>query len=414
MELKAPLDTQVEVTFGCNYHCGYCYNPFEHNPISMSDSQIERVVKELDCNDVFSLIFTGGEPFANRDILMKGLILAQERGRDTYVNTNLSVQLYNEEISVLKNVKNVLFSFPSSDPQKYSKITKSNGWKKVIRNLERLTAEGVILTANQVVTPFNKEEIYKTAQFLRDSFGLRNFCATPVNPSGCSRVQFNLSNEDYGNIARELLNIKNKLDIKVEMLTCLPVCLFPEDVRVSYLVQKGCSAGKSTSAIGANGDVRRCVETEKTYGNIFTESFSGIWKRIVSEEASNYDSCRDCSVQVGCNIGCEARAIKNNGVDPLVSKPILNYAQIRVPDLIDNSNYHLRRFMSREEKDGQYIITNGGSFLIPGNEAFVSFLEKLRGKLFTPEQVRSTLGEKGLGLINYLNSLGMVVKNEGN
>jgi radical SAM protein with 4Fe4S-binding SPASM domain len=414
MKLKAPLDIQIEVTSNCNYDCGYCYNPFEHKSISMGEFQLRHIINELDANEVFSLIFTGGEPFMNRKILIKGLILAQEKGRNTYLNTNLSIPLLNEEIEVLKGVQNVLFSFPSANSDKYTKITGAEKFKSVLKNLENLSSQGVILTANQVITQENKDEIYKTARFLKNSFGINNFCATPVNPFGTICYPYNLSKDDYGKIARELVNVENKLEMKVEMLTCLPLCIFPEDLRGNKLLKKGCSAGISTGAIGAEGDVRKCVETKKVYGNIFKEPFLNIWNKIISEETSNYERCNGCSVQIECSGDCEARRIRNNNIDPLVSEIITDYPRSEIEELKENRRYRIKKFMIRKEREEEYIITDGGSFLISGNGLFVGLLEKLKKKSFHLNQIKSTLGERGMGIIRYLNSQGMIEQNENN
>jgi len=77
----------------------------------------------------------------------------------------------------------------------------------------------------------------------------------------------------------------------------------------------------------------------------------------------------------------------------------MEQVQTQAPDLREDTTYRLKRFMSREERDGQYIVTDGGTFLISGNESFVRFLEKIKNVPFTINQISDALGEKGLGLI---------------
>lgn len=408
MELKSPLDVQVEVTSGCNHRCGYCYNPFEHSNVSMAPEDVKNVLDILNEKGVFSFIFTGGEPFLNRAGLMEGVSKILSFNKGTYINTNLSIPLNDEDINRLAGVSNILFSFPSCDPKKFNQIVKCDSWRNVNRNLELLAQTNIPFTPNQVVTLGNDGELFQSAKFLKETYGIKGFCASPVHPSGCDRRDYAISLTKHENIVRDLVKVRDELGLSVDMPSCVPLCLFPKDLWSEEFLYHSCSAGRSTMTISSNGDMRRCIETKEVYGNIFTDDFSEVWDKMkLSSPKPKPSACEGCSVPVGCYNGCYSREEKNEGRDFLIQGAVQGFLD-RDVEMRFGSEYRLKKFMYREERLGEYIITDGGSFLVTGNKELVNVLNEIGDDIFTIEKIRKGMGEKGVGVIKYLNNRGMV------
>ena len=406
MKLEAPLDVQVELTNSCNHDCGYCYNPFGRDCVALSKEQLAHIIEQLSEQEVFSVVITGGEPLLEKETAFWALAMLKERGIEGYINTNLSVPLSLEEARKLKESKTVLFSFPSYNPDMFNQITRSESYDTVIANLRLLASKGVTLTANQVVTRENASEVYKTGKFLFDGFGIKRFCATPVSITKRGSSRWGLREEQYELVVRDLIKLDEEGDIIVDTLGCFPLCLFPQELRTHKIASHRCAAGRSTAAIGANGEVRRCILTSEGHGNVLEESFSTIWQRIPARQLCLPKRCKGCSLEETCLGICEVRADMNEGIDPVVRAPIENIPGFKRGEMNPGKVYMVKDLKFRKEKEEYLIVAE--SCIVLGNHALIDFLKKLRGLKFGLGEIRERMGERGVGLIRYLYERGLI------
>jgi len=400
--LKSPLVVQVELTENCNHSCYYCYNFFSHKDgKTLNVQDLERIVDQLKSYEVFSVVFTGGEPFMNPE----GLNYSIERldsGIDIYVNTNLSVPIYLKEIENLKKAKLVLVSFPSYDAGRFHETTGINDQKKVISNLELLASEGIPIGINQVVTKRNFNDVHATGTFLADKFKLKIFSSTPLVAVREEDTGYELNRDEILRVGEELIRIEKETGIKTDILTCIPPCVFPEDMSEHIMAKHGCSAGLDMAVIGSSGEVRRCTKLSKSYGNILNEELGVIWKRIMNHQKVDNPLCDSCNSGLGCYGGCELRAEVHNGIDPLVC----GGQDFQPKTLAYGKNYHLAEIRTREEED-KILITDGGSSVF-GNQQLWTFLTGLKRENLTREGIERDFGEQGLNLFNYLYNKGLI------
>jgi len=67
LKIKSPLAVQFELTSGCNQRCIFCYNVWKglcsgEKVIKISKEKQLRIINKIIENEVFDIIFSGGEP----------------------------------------------------------------------------------------------------------------------------------------------------------------------------------------------------------------------------------------------------------------------------------------------------------------------------------------------------------------
>ena len=392
---------QLELTEGCNHRCFHCYNSFARSSKSMGANQISRVMDQLTENKVFSVVLTGGEPLVNR----KGVYFALERGRslpmDFFLNTNLSLNLGAEDLSMLGLTKFVLVSFLSYSEERFNDIVGANSYRKVLNNLEKLTSEGIHFGVNQVVSSKNRQDVYKTGQFLFERFGLRSFSASPMVPVREEDAIYQLSPEEVVSLGRDLIRLEKDYGIRADMLECVPPCVFPSDMREHVIAHHGCSAGKDFVSVSTSGLVKRCPKLNESYGNIFEEDLKEIWSRMDGHRKLLNSLCNGCSAAEGCYAGCEARAALGKGVDLLVKGATSPYRDVHCAQMLPGRIYRMQQIRWRPEGE-ELLIAGVEDGFVFGNDMLRQFITRLQGGNFTLAEGVERFGDDAPILLNYL------------
>lgn len=139
---------RISVTDRCNLRCTYCMPPggvpmLTHNDILRYDEILE-VVKYAVKNGVDKIRITGGEPLVRKGIVELVTLIAQIPGvRDFGMTTN---GLLLDRFAVLlkkAGLHRVNISLDTTDPVKYSEITRGGDIRKVFDGIEKAKEVGL-------------------------------------------------------------------------------------------------------------------------------------------------------------------------------------------------------------------------------------------------------------------------------
>lgn len=400
--LKSPLDVQIELTSSCNHKCRHCYNFWKHldqtrtKDTFLSVEQLEIIFEQLKNESIISSTLTGGEPFIRPELVFRALEVSREAGIKTDINSNLT--LIDEKIiarlSEFENLS-ILTSLLSFDENTHDFMTAKKGsFKKVIRNIKLCTEKDIKISVNMVLCKENLTHLYETAEFAK-SIGAGAFCATrAVPPLGSIDFEsYAISTEDLLDSLDNLIRIEKELGMRTEILGCYPKCTLLPKKEYRKFFSKICVAGKTTVTIGADGNVRPCSHSDKSYGNIISETLKEIWLRMDPWRDQTYlpEICKKCPLIDMCTCGCRVEAQHHGDISGMdrhaVPKNIEIFPQIKTRTILDvdtvrksflNKKFVLnRKLRFRDESFGGIIFLAETRNLIPVNTSAFQYLNEV-------------------------------------
>lgn len=405
---RLPLNAQIEVTEDCNHFCFYCYNSGRvHSQNKKMGKETARKISRILIEDIqpFRTTITGGEPFLNLPSSVELAKYLGRAGKSVSINTNFA--LANESgINALRRAHtkiSFLVSIPSLDDNIFEQITGRRSLSRVLRNLGYLKNEGIRATVNMVLHRLNYREVYNQGIFLRNSYGICNFAATPaIRPSFDKGSDLYLDSAEVIESFRGLVRLRRE-GLNVSVLEAIPFCMLPEDLRKLSFLRRGCSAGRSGIQIGCNGKVRTCSHSPFTEGNVLEEPFSEIWERMRHYRENEYipKECRGCLELKFCNGGCRYEGLE--GLEQLSHpdsrmKGMLGYSCEPVIELNAEMTYKVASYRLRKENDGSYTLFNGQSTYNadPSVKTFIDKISLVGFRLNSfPEELRLIAGKIG-------------------
>ena len=321
-----PIYVEIGPTNICNHRCVFCALDFLGYGREIIDREVMlATLKDMAEHGVKSVMFAGeGEPLLHKNIC-EFVNKAKEHGMDISITTN-GVHLTREKIeSCLSSLSWIRFSVDSGSPENYSQIhgTKPDDFNKVVDNIKtavEFKQENrlkTIIGVQFLMIPPSINEATKLAKILKE-IGADNLQIKPYSHHPMSKNEFHMNPEEYNKLKSQLLEFDSD-NFKI---------LFREATikRIeSGINYPECYGLPFFTLIDAKGNVIPCNlfygNEEFTYGNLYKNSFSEIWKS--QRRKSILEKLRKRGVDE-CRHGCRLDVINRY------------LSRLRNPELHDN------------------------------------------------------------------------------
>ena len=294
----------------CNLSCRYCYAKGNFKGNKMSFETAKRAIELYDSKD-FTLIFAGGEPLLNFELIEEIWQYLKENNYSCKLGMQTNGTLITEEMArKLKNMNiNIGVSF-DGDMRSNEYLRGKTG--ATLRGINLLKEQGIEINLNCVVTDKNiskLEDLANFAYYLGNVSGIgldllrinENSCANTLLPPDEKYIYPNLKKADE--------RIKLLGDLTGKKVGIREI----EEMRIRSKVK--CSNGYCYSSFGQNmvvmpsGDTYPCSSLagkEKYFmGNIMEEVTP------ISLESGKYKHCEYCKYVNICKGCCPSRLIHN-------------------------------------------------------------------------------------------------------
>lgn len=327
VRLKSPIFAQFELTPFCQNDCVFCYNVWKEKnspkPKVLSRSKVDLILDKLLACEVFSIIFSGGEPtlyrylpqaiekMANRNVevslISNGLCFTQ----DGYLQQLMNAGLTNIQIS--------MHHFTKEDNDR---ITQNPGSYELCRDgitkaLEVFGTEEI--SVNMVVCKPTVEDVFQMGLFLH-GMGVTQFSAGMVSYSGlAAKNNLLVDKKDLVKTYRQLEHLNKKYGMNVGFTGGMPLCVVPGNGYKGVVqISNVCDAAINQVVIGPDAGIRPCVEWPESVGSALTQDLAEVWLESpefneIREFRNTPLSCRSCGFIADCHGGCRASAWRYTG-----------------------------------------------------------------------------------------------------
>lgn len=329
--ISAPLEYYFDFTDACNLHCKHCYNRERLNSNTMSEEQIEYIIKDMYENGIMRLHLAGGEPTLFPAKLKKYMEEAKKYGIVTSMSSN-GTMITDEigKILIDNDVTSFTVSIESANEEKNASIRGKDvlfkaidGIKKIIEYRDKRNGRFTVAIKMSYDTDTTLKEI---EDMMKLAINLKVDVLKLINPERCTfheRKYYSSIAQKYLKMQEDIRSLKKKYINKINItMVNSPVNIYCNSGLPNM---KGCIGAQELIAINPDGSVTPCLMNKYYLGNIFE---SGGIKDIYSNERiqkyrkiiTNYN-CNECKHHPQCRGGCQVRKIVEYGhiesIDPL-------------------------------------------------------------------------------------------------
>ncbi len=321
--LSFPRVVYWECTNNCNLRCVHCYSSADSKAAgaAIEKDRIFQLIDELSAHGCEFLCMGGGEPLLY-PLLFDVVRRCSEKNLAVEMTTN--GQLIDD--SVLEQLKDaglkfIQVSLDGALPGTYNSIRVNAEFEEVVKNAAKIAKHFVLSICTVAMRP-NLREMENLIE-LSKQIGAEHFRVLPLMTigRGCNCSHLALNHDELRELNHFLLKRKSEeRSLHIQLNENLVV---PERKNIEWMPEDhfGCSAGRSTCLIDAEGFVFPCSFMgfpEFRCGDLREHSLLNIWTHSeVLQNLRKLDhvegKCSSCSYLPDCRGGCRAAAYMKYG-----------------------------------------------------------------------------------------------------
>jgi len=333
---SAPEIVNFEVTLACPLKCNHCYSNSGYSKENeLSDSEVFRILSEIKSLNVYTVNWTGGEPFARKNFFKFCEYVDTFAHQDILSNGYLITEKIAKELTGLINLSGVQISIDGGTAKTHDKIRGNGSWERAVNAIKLLKEHEIPVGINSVISKDNKDCLSDLVQLAID-LQPDYFRMVPVVKVGRA-IDQEIAEIDRYNMQEKIFNFSKKYGDKVFITNLDDSAAFLFDNRPlehpGYKLHKdkikSCQGGVTSIHISSEGDVLPCgyFTKENSAGSLREKSLENIWLHsdiftemrnitvLDSEECNNCeDFCRGCRAEAYLEYG------KLDAPDPFCKK----------------------------------------------------------------------------------------------
>lgn len=273
------------VTNSCNLRCKHCYanSGIAYEDELTVDEISNKILDEAEKIGTKFVTLTGGEPFAREDIFQ----IIQEikrRGIRVCIASN-GMLLDEEKISSLKalDVDRIQISLEGPTAE-YNDIIRGKGvFEKNVNEIIPLLKQAGLFVAISLTPTINNYQTLPQMAELCASLGVDSFSIRRFADEGRGKEnKLNMNKEENIQLLDSISKLREEYQSKLKISTGDPLYILVDERRDEYIKKPllgGCTAGITSLAIDATGNIKPCTRSNEIIGNVKFDNLSEIWEK---------------------------------------------------------------------------------------------------------------------------------------
>ncbi len=300
--LDFPISVHINLTEKCNLRCKHCYTleSLTDEKSDFNHDQLIKLINKFDEMNVFSIEWSGGEPFENSKAL-DYFEMCEKKGFVQTVLTNGTI-LNEKMLNRMKKFEHFHLEVSIDGNKRACDDIKGKGtYNKILHNLKLLIENKISFITKVTIMESNISDIEELILDLVQ-IGVVNIKFGLLIPiGGAKKTDYIDYLENTLTKAKEkLMNIQREYKDKIAIDT--PFEMYSNTGDIFGKRAKLCEAGVTRIYIDRNGDVYPCplfkgIERFNS-GNIYHKDINEIWNSKKINEIRNIDldemGCEEC------------------------------------------------------------------------------------------------------------------------
>lgn len=312
-----PSIAQWDINNDCNLNCKHCrVGEKSKKEPALTLKEAKELLAQLYYQGITKLNISGGEPFLRKDIFE--ILEFANKFDDIVITTNCTL-LNEAKCQKLAQYTNTRLSISIDGMEQiHDEFRGKQGtFKKIIDTLPILKQNNIQFSIRYTIS---KETIKDAKEVLKlaATNGAQDFNTRRVILMGNASEKLLISNEEYKNIIKELIQESKKLKINFRTGDPTLIPIFPEifgiDLKEADQYYAGCEAGDEIIYIDYKGNVGACSYIPIFADNIKEKPLDEILKHnklfiTLKQYKDNLKGkCKECTYKSICG-GCRATAL---------------------------------------------------------------------------------------------------------